>query len=486
MKISRETGAASVGALLVLAAVALHVKPDTHAQWPSAAIREGEFVDAVVETGAVNAARLSLYSAPVGGAQSKIIALVPEGSSVSAGSELIRFDDAQLRQGLEKEQAAFRVAEADLLRAREDLRLEQLRSQADLQSAAQAIDFAERELTNQMEGKGRLDVVEAETSAAEAQRELERARTTYDDTKALLPEGFVTRLEVDRAEQALHRAEEMLKLARLKLDTITKFERPGTLDRSMAAVNSARGDLSRSTETTSSRLAQRRAALSAAESQVDQVRARVASLTDQLTRTVIRADGPGLVVYRELYFGSDHRKPQVGDEVWPNQPLLALPDSSQLVVETRVREIDLHKVAASQQVRVRFDAYPDLQLPASVALVGALAQEDAARAGTKYFPVTVKLLASDPRLRPGMTAQVEIQVASQPHAQLIPVDAVFGEGAATYAVVVSYGQPVRKPIVIGAANGTVAALRSGLAPGDHVLLIDPTKPNRSTPDSSKQ
>ena len=181
------------------------------------------------------------------------------------------------------------------------------------------------------------------------------------------------------------------------------------------------------------------------------------------------------MVYREVYFGNDHRKPQVGDEAWPNQPLIALPDSSQLVVETRVREIDLHKLSANQRVRVCFDAYPDLQLPASVSLVGVLAQTDQERAGTKYFPVTVKLLAGDPRLRPGMSAQVDIEVAAVPQARLIPVDAVFEDGEGAYVVVLSRGVPQRKPIDVGPSNSDAAVVESGLELGERVLLVDPTR-----------
>ena len=38
----------------------------------------------------------------------------------------------------------------------------------------------------------------------------------------------------------------------------------------------------------------------------------------------MRAEVPGIVVYKEVFFGSEQRKPQVGDQVWANQPLLIL------------------------------------------------------------------------------------------------------------------------------------------------------------------
>ena len=59
---------------------------------------------------------------------------------------------------------------------------------------------------------------------------------------------------------------------------------------------------------------------------------------------------PGIVVYRDVFFGSEQRKPQVGDQVWANQPLLILPDISKMVVETKVRETDIHKIEQNQKV----------------------------------------------------------------------------------------------------------------------------------------
>ena len=93
----------------------------------------------------------------------------------------------------------------------------------------------------------------------------------------------------------------------------------------------------------------------------------------QLLRCEVRAEVPGIVVYKEVFFGSEQRKPQVGDQVWANQPLIILPDISRVVVETKVRETDIHKVEKNQRVSIKVEAYPDLALTGEVTLVGTLA-----------------------------------------------------------------------------------------------------------------
>jgi HlyD family secretion protein len=232
--------------------------------------------------------------------------------------------------------------------------------------------------------------------------------------------------------------------------------------------------LLRTREQSAARQAYREAGVGQALARMEEIRARIGLIEDRLARVVVRADGPGLVVYRDLAFGSDRRKPQVGDEVWPNQPVIALPDSSRLVVDTRIREADLHKVSASQHVFVRVDAYPDLRLRAKVALVGALAAQDDTRAGTKYFPVTISLLDADARLRSGMTARVDIEVASIPLAVIVPARAVFEKDGRVQCFVSRRGRPEAQPVTVAGDNGLEVAIRQGVKPGERVLLADPS------------
>jgi len=471
---SRETGAATIALLLVLLGGFGVAVPGRRAPaWPTAVVREAPFSETLVEAGTIGAARLMLYGSQIAGGPAKIAEIAREGTLVAAGDLLIRFDAATFEQELARETAALAQARAERDLAREALRLERTQARGDIDHAQQRIDSAESALANEVDGSGRLELAEAEAAAAEAARETARARSAFEDLQPMLAEGFITAIELERAEQAWRRASEQQKLAELRRDTLARYGRPAAIDRATADLHAAREAVARETEAAAARLAQRRAALALADGKVREIEARLAILRDRLAHAVVRADGPGLVVYRDLFFGSDRRKPQVGDEVWPNQPVIALPDSSRLIVETRVREIDLHKVSASQQVHVTVDAYPDLRLPAAVELVGALAQDDASRAGTKFFPVTIALTESDQRLRPGMTARVEIDVLRLPRAVLVPVQAVFDDGDGRYAVVLRRDRPERRAVALAAENGVEAVARDGLAPGDVVLLVDP-------------
>src|SRR5258707_11560766 len=168
---------------------------------------------------------------------------------------------------------------------------------------------------------------------------------------------------------------------------------------------------------------QKRSATGAAESRITEDTAKLALAKQQLARSEVRADVPGIVVYKDVFFGSEQRKPQVGDQVWANQPLLILPNISKMVVETKVRETDVHKLRQDQKVLVHVEAYPDLKLTGKVTLIGTLAQEERDRPRAKFFGVTLEIDQSEPRLRPGMSARVEIEVEERARALFVPLEA---------------------------------------------------------------
>lgn len=471
-----RVGVTSAGVVAMMAATAFVWPSRPDPSGPTAIVREAPFRETLVEGGTIDAARLMLYGSTIAGAQAKILEIVPEGTAVAPGDVIVRFDSAPFEAAVERETAAVAQADAERLRSREDLRLEDMRAQTEVDAAEQQLGFARTALTSERDGKGPLAIAEAEAAAKDAARELAQARTTVDDMRVLATQGFVTRAEVDRADQTLHQAEDRQRIADLKLTTLRTFAQPAAIDKSRADVASAEKAVAGAADTGRSRLAQRRAALAFAESRLDEARGRLAHARDQVTRTTIRAGTAGLVVYRELFFGTDKRKPQAGDEVWPNQPLVAVPDPAQLVVQTRVREIDLHQLSSSQHVVVTVDAYPGLALPAQVSMIGALAQEDASRAGTRFFPVTITLLQPDARLRTGMSARVEIEVSSLERAVVVPLQALVDEDGVTRCSVITRTGSETRVLDVAARNEVVAAIRGGLRPGETVMLVDPASP----------
>jgi len=147
------------------------------------------------------------------------------------------------------------------------------------------------------------------------------------------------------------------------------------------------------------------------------------------------------------------------------------------VVETKVRDTDIHKVEKNQNVSVRVQAYPDLKLTGTVSLVGTLAQEEKDRRGAKFFSVTVQVNESEPRLRPGMTARVEIHVEERDRALSVPLDAVFEKDGRRVCYVLERGRLRPREVVLGPSNPDHVVVEKGLRNGERIALRDPTAPS---------
>ncbi len=441
-----------------------------------AEVTSGPFHLTIVENGTLQALRSVTYASSIQSNQAKIIAIVPEGKMVEKGDLLLLFDAAPFEEEIRRSQAQLSQANAELAKAEQDLKLQLIQNQEELAAARQKVERSQLELLDVEKGKGRVREEEAEAAVANAERELAKAAGAHEDLKPLLEQGFITKQELERADQAVARARDDLALAKRRRDSLVDFGRPLELSQAKADAALTRESARQLEASAAYRVEQKRSAIASAESRIQEAASKLALAQQQLARTEVRADVPGIVVYREVFFGSEQRKPQVGDQVWANQPLLILPDISKMVVETKVRETDIHKIARNQKVTVRVEAYPDLNLAGKVTLVGSLAQEEKERRGAKYFGVTVQLDGTEPRLRPGMSATVEIEVEERAQALYAPLEAIFEKDGRHVAYVVQRGRLREREVVVGSANRDFVVVERGLAKGERVALRDPSAP----------
>jgi HlyD family secretion protein len=470
----RQAAAAVAAVVLVVLAAAWLLRDPIPPGVAMFVVEEAPFDISVVESGTLQALRSVTYASTIQSNQAKIIAMVPEGKLVQKGDMLLLFDGAPFEEEIRRSQAQLSLAEADVQKAQQDLKLQSIQNQEELAAAKQKVERSRLELADVSEGKGRLHEEEAAAAVGNAERDLEKAVGAHEDLKPLLAEGFITKQELDRAAQAVSRAREELELAKRRRDALVRFGRPLELSQAEAEAAMTRESARQLEASGVYRMEQKRSAIAAAESRITEATAKLALAKQQLARTEVRADVPGIVVYKDVFFGSEQRKPQVGDQVWANQPLLILPDISKMVVETRVRETDIHKVEKNQHVTVRVQAYPDLKLTGKVTLVGTLAQEEKERRGVKFFGVTIQINESEPRLRPGMTSAIEIQVDRRDHALRVPLEAVFERDGRHLCYVATRRGLVAREVVLGPSNRDFVVIEKGLRRGDRVALRDPS------------
>ena len=173
-------------------------------------------------------------------------------------------------------------------------------------------------------------------------------------------------------------------------------------------------------------------------------------------------------------FGTSRPPFQEGDTVWTGAVIAEIPDLSTLRVNFRLEEIDRGRVREGLECRIRVDAVPDAQLRGRVEWLSPIATLVFRRIPPdKNFPALASISNLDPRLRPGMSATVDVIVERQPNVIVIPVKASFQvDGRPT--VFVKTGSGFRaQPIEVASRNSNEIVVSGGLDEGQEIALQNP-------------
>ena len=165
--------------------------------------------------------------------------------------------------------------------------------------------------------------------------------------------------------------------------------------------------------------------------------------------------------------------PQPGDLVSLNTTAFRLDDLSSLFVDLAVSEVDINQIEVSQPVTLTFDAIRGGIYQGeveSVDRVGTINQ------GVVDFVVTVRLTNADERVKPGMTAAVNIVVSQLEDVLLVPNRAVRFKDGKQVVYILQNNQTVPVNIKLGAtAETTSQVLEGDLKVGDLIILNPPTQ-----------
>lgn len=149
--------------------------------------------------------------------------------------------------------------------------------------------------------------------------------------------------------------------------------------------------------------------IAAARAAVEQQERRLSSLMKQRDETVVHSTVSGTV----QSFGL-----RPGDLVAPNQPVAEILEPRELWVRVYVPETLLGLVRVGMPVKARVDTWPDVWFNGHIATVASQGEytprnvQTRAQRAEQVFGVKV-LVAPDPRLKPGMAAEVDLGVAGR-------------------------------------------------------------------------
>ncbi|MBK8171960.1 MAG: efflux RND transporter periplasmic adaptor subunit [Sandaracinaceae bacterium] len=198
-------------------------------------------------------------------------------------------------------------------------------------------------------------------------------------------------------------------------------------------------------------------AADAARAALSQARANVELSASALSRAEVRAPTAGVIVSTEV---------EVGEITAAGQPLFLLADTSEFHVDAELDEADVGRVAVGMAVDVVLDAFPNERVRGRVSEIAPSITRDAHGGRSATIEVA---LPSDPRLRVGMSADVDVIVEVRENVLWVPPNAVSGRGAERSVYVVRDGIAHKRSVTTGVSTWEAAELLSGLREGELVL-----------------
>ncbi len=169
---------------------------------------------------------------------------------------------------------------------------------------------------------------------------------------------------------------------------------------------------------------------------------------------------------------------QTGNRVRAGQAAFQLHDLSALLVDLKVSEMDINRVALRQKVTLRFEAISDKEYRGEVIEIATVPSKDGSsdEAGGVNFRVTVEITDADGQVRPGMSAEAVIQVREVQEALLVPNRAIRlqDDGQRVVYLLREGGLLEAIPVQLGVISDEFSEVISGnVQAGDLVVLNPP-------------
>ncbi len=335
--------------------------------------------------------------------------LIAEGDRVKQGQALIRLQDDQLQAAVAQAQAALDLAKANLDQVQQGARTEDIAvAEAQVKAAGAQAQAASAERDRLTGGATDAAIAAAQAQLSSALVEQKLAQDAYDKVTqcvTIFKGGQKTTVC-----PGLGTPEEQ---ARFRVNAANE------------AVNAARSALTEATKGSSQQVQVAQANVAAAQAQIDIAQAQLERLKAGATSAQVAAAQASMVQAEAgvqaaqatlneatLIAPFDGTIAQINTEtgqvVAPGSPIVSMADLSQWEIDTDdLSEVDVINVQPGQMVSITFDALPGVNLNGRVL---AITPKSQTKRGDVTYTVKIGIENPDPRLKWGMTGQVEIQV----------------------------------------------------------------------------
>ncbi|MHB8860672.1 MAG: efflux RND transporter periplasmic adaptor subunit [Minisyncoccota bacterium] len=202
--------------------------------------------------------------------------------------------------------------------------------------------------------------------------------------------------------------------------------------------------------------------IAAQQAQVQQAQAGVASAVANLQGSQIIAPMSGVVTQQDA---------KVGQLASPGTPLVSIIGIGGFEVDAGVSETDVGKVMVGDAATMTLDAFPNETFAGSVFYI-APAQTNTQ--GVISYEIKISFAKADPRLKSGLTANIDIQTKKKENVLILPQYAILQNDSGTFVETLAGTGTVTTttPVTLGIQDqkGNVEVL-SGVTLGEQVINI---------------
>lgn len=408
----------------------------------------------------------------------KIAFLVEEGKTVEENEVLCRIETTELEKRVEQLKLDILKTGADLGSAKTELEIQESENVANVEKAKIALTKAKNELEKYRDGDAPKQRRELEIKIKVARTKFSRAKKKFEDSSELLEKEFINKAQFEQDQIDYEQAEIQLEGARKDLALFEKYTEPMTMTEKQTGLSDAERGRGNAEKRGKSNLRKREVAFESYTRRLATLKDSLEEMEKELERFTIRSPSPGIVLYGDPSQPWYREQIKLGGQIWGGVTVFTIPDLRVMKVQIEVHEADINKIKVDQVATVTMDTYPGLVLKGKVSKIASIAGK---RGGgrrneeVKKFTVDVILDSTkDQILKPGISAKAEIFVEERDDVVYVPIQSVFLEKGRHYSYVMNEkNKPIRVEVKPEINNETYIQIAEGIEPGDQVLLYNP-------------
>jgi RND family efflux transporter MFP subunit len=214
--------------------------------------------------------------------------------------------------------------------------------------------------------------------------------------------------------------------------------------------------------------------LAISENTLEKAKSRLQLVMDRLSKTKITAPADGTVLDIPVTQG---QVVVAAASVNAGTVLMTFADLSELLINSHVNQVDAPRLRKGQEVEVNMSDSAEDPVKARIEFIAPLAL---VKNNIKGFEVQAVIAENDGRLKPGMSVSMNVPVGRAEQAVSIPVSAVFKDSRQNVVYVRKGNSTEKRKVTLGVTNLSFVEVKSGLEPGEEILLVEPqAEPTRS-------